>query len=513
MRSSMLYTIVSISGASVLAIEMLGTRILGPFYGVSLFLWSALIAVTLAALALGYAVGGRWADRGPRVSRLGLLLVLAGAWLLLVPWIERPVLRLTEPLGLRAAVLLAACVLFAPPLTLLGMVSPYAVRLQAPSLERVGRTAGNLYAVSTVASVVAALLTGFFLIPNVGVDRLVLLVGLLLLGAGGLTLAGSQRSRAGAGVAALLVGLAIVGLSKLPAGAAPAEGLVTLEQSAYAQIGVVDSDDARLLVIDGAIHTMVMRNTWEPLHRYAAGLGVCKFLFESPGRLLVVGLGGGAIVKSYAKDGWQIDAVEIDPAVTRIARQYFGLEDSEARVFDMDGRRFLSTRDETWDLIVLDAYGSSSIPFHLVTREVFGLVSRRLEPGGVLAINVEAQGWDDILVRALTVTLEEHFSTVLALPLAEPPNALGNLLVLAANRDLEFAPEKLPHPKDFLPFPTEHFAVLQMNHAWDNRFHPETQGVPVLTDDLNPVDIWAERINLAARMSLHPYWSQRGFEW
>jgi hypothetical protein len=131
----------------------------------------------------------------------------------------------------------------------------------------------------------------------------------------------------------------------------------------------------------------------------------------------------------------------------------------------------------------------------------------------VLAINVEARGWDDILVRALTVTLEEHFSTVLALPLSEPPNALGNLLVLAANRDLDFPEEKLPHPKDFLPFPNQHFAVLQMNHAWDNRFHPDTQGVPVLTDDLNPVDIWAERINLAARKSLHQYWSQRGFEW
>src|SRR5512145_1231763 len=167
-----LYAVVSISGASVLAIEILGTRVLGPFYGVSIFLWSALITVTLAALAAGYALGGRWADRGPRLARLGTLLAAAGVWTLLVPWLRQPLLGALEPLGLRAAVLAAALLLFAPPLLCLGMVSPYAVRLKADRLDAVGRTAGNLYAVSTLASVVAALATGFYLVPWVGVLRL-----------------------------------------------------------------------------------------------------------------------------------------------------------------------------------------------------------------------------------------------------------------------------------------------------------------------------------------------------
>ena len=144
-----LHIIVFISGAAVLAIEILGTRILGPFYGVSLFLWSALITVTLIALSIGYWVGGRWADRGARLSRLGVLLAAAGAWLLMIPWIRTPLLAVAEPFGLRLAVLVAAFVLFAPPLTLLGMVSPFAIRLKAESVERVGRTAGDLFAIST----------------------------------------------------------------------------------------------------------------------------------------------------------------------------------------------------------------------------------------------------------------------------------------------------------------------------------------------------------------------------
>ena len=111
-----LYLIVSVSGAAILSVELLGTRVLGPFYGVSLFLWSALISVTLAALSAGYAIGGAWADRSASYSSLGTMLGSAGIWLLAVPWMRGFVLRLTEPMGLRVAVLVAATILFFPPL-------------------------------------------------------------------------------------------------------------------------------------------------------------------------------------------------------------------------------------------------------------------------------------------------------------------------------------------------------------------------------------------------------------
>ncbi|HWO57967.1 MAG TPA: fused MFS/spermidine synthase, partial [bacterium] len=181
MLTAYIYTAVIIGGAAVLALELLGTRVLAPFYGASLYLWSALIAVTLAALSVGYALGGRWADRGPRLGRFAILFGLAGLWTLLIPLLRDPVLLLTEPFGLRVAVLVTAALLFFPPLALLGMVSPYAIRLKAAQLEEVGRTAGYLYSVSTAASVAAALAIGFFLIPNLGVTRLVAATGLLLL--------------------------------------------------------------------------------------------------------------------------------------------------------------------------------------------------------------------------------------------------------------------------------------------------------------------------------------------
>jgi predicted membrane-bound spermidine synthase len=183
-KHSYLYLLVSISGACVLAIELLGTRILGPFFGVSLYLWSAIITVTLAALALGYFIGGRIADRGATLPRLGWFLAAAGIWLIAVPWIESPLLRAIEPFMSRAAMLLAAAALFFAPLMLLGMVSPYAIKLRTSRLEEVGRSAGSLYAVSTIASVAAAFLTGFVLIPGVGVSRVTTAIGVILLATG-----------------------------------------------------------------------------------------------------------------------------------------------------------------------------------------------------------------------------------------------------------------------------------------------------------------------------------------
>lgn len=491
-----LTVLVFVSGAAVLAVELLGTRVLGPFYGVSLYLWTAQITVALLALSVGYAVGGRLADRGPRLERLCQVLLGAGAWLLVLPWLRDPVLRLSEPLGLRAAVLVASLLLFAPPLTLLGVVAPYAIRLRASSLDEVGRTAGNLYALSTVGSVLAALLTGFWLVPYVGVGKLIFGVGALLVLLGLVGLLAARRTAAGVGATLALAPVAFFGFGATDVRPHPARGLLSIEHSPYAEIRVVERDGTRYMLIDGGTHTIVDASTFESVFSYVHVVDLLNHVIAEPGRLLLVGLGGGSVAKLFARQGWEVQAVEIDPVVTRVARRDFGLTEAEALVHHADGRGFLENHEERFDAVVLDAFGSSSIPFHLVTREAFALVARRLAPEGVLAINVECIGWDDLLVRSLAATLREEFAHVLALPIAEPPDQLGNLILLASQRELGLATE--------IPATPDRFStVYDQNHAWDNRFEPEAKGAPVLTDDLNPVDIWSDRINLAARRDLH----------
>ncbi len=503
-KSWYLYWVVFVAGASVLAVEILGTRILGPFYGVNLFLWSALISVTLIALSVGYFLGGRWADRGPEVSRLCYLIIAAGIWLLIMPAIKAPVLTLAEPLGLRMAVLTSALLLFTAPLTLLGMVSPYSIKLRASNMGEVGRIAGDLYAISTIGSVVSALLTGFILIPNIGVANLTMMVGILLIVTASLGLILEKRSTA------RLLLLAVLAIGCLSASwltpsemARPDEGLIAVEQSPYAELQVLDKDGRRYLLIDGGTHTIIDPATWESHFPYTAVVDMTQEFFSQPGQMVLVGLGGGSVMKSFSAQGWQVTGVEIDQAVIDMAFEYFGLQTSEGKVFCQDGRQFLQYRSESYDLIVMDAFGSSSIPFHLITEEAFALIASRLNEGGVLAINLESRSWDDLLVRSLTATLKPHFSTVLALPTHKEPEGLGNMIIVAANRPMKRSKEV---PQWAIP-PREYLESMdyRQDFAWQNRFEPEIGNAPVLTDDLNPVDLWAEAINLEARKDLHRY--------
>ena len=515
MRNLYLNIVVFISGAAVLAIEILGTRILGPFYGVSLYLWSALITVTLAALSLGYMLGGRWADKVATISRLSVTVALAGVWLLLIPLLKQPVLLIAEPLGLRFAVLVAAFLLFAPPLIMLGMVGPYAIKLKISNIRNVGRTAGDVYAISTVASVLSALITGFFLIPNIGLGRLTSAIGIILLLVAVFGVSTNFRSRLTIFIVFLIL------LMSLPAAwniidnrADPKKGLLVVRQSLYAEIRVVDIHDSRHLLIDGGTHTVVDPSNWNSLFQYVPVMDITKFLFDNPGELLLIGLGGGSIVKNFASEGWSVDAVEIDTVVSEIAFNYFGLKPSEGNIIHADGRQFLRNHDKKYDLIIVDAYGSGYIPFHLVTSESFGLIESSLKPGGVVAVNINSIGWRDKIVNSLAVTMKTHFKEVIALPIAEPPNTIGNLVLLASNRKIDFSEDLLERPRDYLHDPYKHWYILQINHAWDNRFVPETSDKTlVLSDDLNPVDIMAERINYEARKDLHSYYGSEGLSW
>jgi spermidine synthase len=227
--------------------------------------------------------------------------------------------------------------------------------------------------------------------------------------------------------------------------------------------------------------------------------------------MLLVGLGGGSLVKQYDQDGWKVEAVEIDEKVIDIAQKYFRLKPDDARIYQMDGRQFLSTTKSVYNVVLLDAFGSSAIPFHLVTAEAFGLVASHLAPDGMFAINIESKGWDDPIINMIVATLKVSFTNVVALPMSEPPDRLGNVVLLASNRPLE--PEREIERNETLDPDWRYGAGYARVHAWDNRFTPDITGVPPLTDDLNPIDLRAEEINKIARSDLHQYFGTNGRSW
>jgi spermidine synthase len=497
MNRPALFAVVSLSGASVLVLEILGTRVLGPFYGVSLFLWSALIGVTLAALAAGYAMGGRWASNAPSGRRLALVLVVAGVWVLGIPWLRVPVVHIAEGWGLRTGVLVSATLLFFPPLVLLGMVGPYAIRLATRSVDEVGRVSGDLFAISTLASVVAAVATGFVLIPTLGVNRLLVAVAVTLFAAAAVARSGDERPARG--VALPAVG-ALLAIGTWAHGAQHVPGVLAKRESPYAELRVIESKGFRYLLVDGAPHTIFNAQTDVPRQTYVYAAEIAADMSRDQGRLLLLGLGGGGTAEVFARRGWHVDAVEIDPEVPALAREFFDLKPYHANVIVTEGRQYLRRSRERYDVVFFDVFGSASIPFHLVTREAFAEAKARLVPGGILALNVETDGWDDPLAHALVATLRTQFRDVFAMPTAEPQNKLGNIVIFASDRTLDVTDEQLGDPVNTVPDDDEHFRVVSRHHAWDNRYRPDRGRV--LTDDWNPADLRAEEINLVARRFL-----------
>lgn len=179
-KNRFLYFTVFLTGAIILVIEIVGTRILAPFYGSTIFVWSSLITVTLAFLALGYWLGGSLADKKPKMSLLYWIIFIAGIAILLIPKYDRWVLIQTDKFGLQYGPLLGAFIIFAPSIFLLGMISPFAVKIHTKSLDHLGTTAGNLYAISTSGSLVGGLLAGFYFVPNFSVSFIINILSLSL---------------------------------------------------------------------------------------------------------------------------------------------------------------------------------------------------------------------------------------------------------------------------------------------------------------------------------------------
>lgn len=422
------------AGIGALATEITASRLLAPYFGSSTIVWANLIGIVLAALALGYWLGGRIADRWPEPRLLGLI-VLASALLVgAIPFAAKPFLELTvegldtASLGAVVGSFLAVLGLCAPPVVLLGMVSPFAIRLAVERVETAGAVAGRLYALSTAGSLLGVFLPALVLIPAVGTQRTFLVVAALL-AASACVLLGRRY---------LVVAAALAALLAVPPGAVKAEeGLLHEETSFYQYIRVTEEPDGRRLLElnEGiAVHSVWRRDAVLTGGVWDTFLALPPLLGRPLERVAILGNAGGTTARALGRYYPQatVDGVEIDPAVSRVGRRYFGLGDNpRLRVHDLDARPFLRSTDERYDLIVVDAYHQPYVPFYLATREFFALVRERLRPGGIVALNVASVPGDTRLVRAIGTTLAAELPQVLAWPALR-----FNTIVLGLTRPL-----------------------------------------------------------------------------
>lgn len=400
--------VVVVSGATALATEICASRLLAPFFGSSTVVWANIIGLILLYLSVGYWIGGRYADRHPSPRRLGAILLAAAAGIAVLPLVSRPVLRLAVEAfnnlstGAVVASFFATLLLFAIPVTLLGMVSPFAVRLAIAGVDSAGTVTGRLYALGTMGSLAGAFIPALLTIPAIGTQRSMIAFAALTAVAAALLL-GSRW---------LLAALLIAAMLFIPTGVIKEKpGLITEVETPYQYADVVtDPDGARRLELNEGITT---HSVWRADSVLTGGewdmfLVAPALLGHPVKRVLIIGNAGGTTARAFGRyyPDAVIDGVEIDPGVTELGRRYLGLGDNpRLTVHDSDGRVFLETAADRYDLIIVDAYHQPYVPFHLATEEFFQLCRDHLVPGGLLALNVERIPGDDELTRTIESTV------------------------------------------------------------------------------------------------------------
>jgi predicted membrane-bound spermidine synthase len=486
----MVRAIAFVVGAASLGTEIAAARLLAPYFGASTIIWANTIATVLVALSAGYWLGGKLADRRADLRGLCLVVLVASLLLALVPFVADPFLRLSVnalgslSVGGFTGSLAAVLVLVAVPVMLLGTVAPYVSRLSVRSVSETGRTIGNLYAISTVGSLVGTFLAALLLIPTIGTHRtfIVFALTLALVAVPGL---GLWRF----GIVPLAVGGALA-IPPAAIGAGVAHGRViyaTETQYQYARVVQFPSGVRWLQLNEGvAVHslyrpgTFLTRGYWDDflVLPFAERPGPVQGASAPPRRIAILGDAAGTVARAYGHffPSTRVDAVELDGKLTDIGKRYFHLSGPRLHLYTADARPWLQASGARYDAIFLDAYRQPYIPFYLVTRQFFASARAHLRRGGTFVVNVGHLPDSSSLEKVVTATLHAVFPYVV-----RDRVSAENSLLLASTAPLSATSMLAAHAR--VPL-----ALQGLLAATSGRLGPTLGGGAVYTDDKAPVE-------------------------
>jgi len=497
------YLVVFVSGAVLMALEIAGSRILAPNFGSSIFVWGSLISVVMTALSIGYYWGGWMSAREPTYGKLATLLVIPGIVIFFLPFVY-PTINdwiASLDLGNRLSPLFACAALFLLPGVFLGTVSPYVIRLAATKLNTVGSTAGTLYAVSTAGSIFGTLLTAFYLIPVLGVSNIIHSLGvtLVVLSLIVVPLMRLHRVSVARAVTAswLLLG-SFGGFGSFNLAWTPAAWAKTLLQkdTFYHRIRVEEDEEARYMYFDRTLQSaMNLKDPTALRLVYSRYTSIGMTFRPDARRMLLIGVGGGSIPKKLNKEfpNLFIDAIDLDPEVIRIAKDHFNLaENKNLALHAQDGRLFLARTQHQYDTIMLDAYFTDSMPFHLATKQFFELARKKLASNGIVVANLisAVTGPSGKIARSFVRTQRQVFPQTYVFASRRPDNVsldtIQNVIVIATQDkqrvDIkEIVKRAKTIDKGLFPDPIQDIAVAYFDR-------PLAEDVPILTDDFAPTD-------------------------
>ncbi|MFV2040806.1 MAG: fused MFS/spermidine synthase, partial [Candidatus Hydrothermarchaeales archaeon] len=356
-----------VSGMSIMALEMSASRLLAPYFGTSLFVWTNIIGITMISLSIGYYYGGKIADMKTDSKPMFRMLLGTGSFAVLIPFIAPLVMSVSQgavssgSAGVFYGSMIGTILLFAPPLTVLGGVSPYVIRLFASETGSYGTVAGRVFAVSTVGSILGTFLPVLLLIPVLGTKQTILIFGVALIVLGLIGLGKQGLS---------LVALLLLFTTFLVGSARPGEGVIFEKESVHNYIQVVERGGVRYLKLNEgyAYHSIynpdsvTVGGVWDYFN-------ILPLLKQDAEDALIIGLAGGTVAREYRFffPDLAVDGVELDSEIIRVGNTYFDMAGANLKTYNMDGRSFLKSTDKEYDIVIVDAYKQPYIPFHLTT--------------------------------------------------------------------------------------------------------------------------------------------------
>ncbi len=417
-----------LSGFIVMELEILGTRILSPIFGSTIYVWTSLIGVTLTFLAIGYWIGGKLADKGKiNINILGIILLFVGIYVALLPYISRIVLFYSNSLGIIWGPLVASLIILFLPVFFLGFIVPASVKLITQSLTEVGRKAGEIYSLATIGSIIGTFVTGFWLILYFGVAKTSLITGLALVLLSLFVIKPKIK----------FLSLITIPLLLIAQPAYPAEILESFN-SYYGQVRIIKHQDHLRLYMGIIPQTAINTKTGENEMGYIKYFEIPLIYNPNYKDVLMIGLGGGCTAKELIKKyNLNMDIVEIEPKMLDLARKYFYWND-EAKVYFDDGRHFVRNSG-VYDIIIIDI-GQVFPVWHLYTLEAFQEYNQHLNSQGTLIINILSakEGEHAKSTKTLYKTLEQVFKEVMVLrnPSVDPQNTQG-MALFASKKEID----------------------------------------------------------------------------
>jgi len=480
------------SGAVVMSMELIVSRILTPVFGSSIYTWGSLIGLILTGLSLGYFLGGRISDKDPKFRKICSIIFSAGLYIVFVPFIAPGILEFTLnalPQNQFSSLFATFALVFFPT-TLLGFVSPYVIKLGTATLHRVGNISGTLYSIATIGSIFGTFLTIFVLIPNIDVRTVLFGLGTVLMVISLLGLKIWPKI-----ITVTVIIILFTPSSSIVTGLMPHTGTVILEtETQYSHLDIVDYNNKRTLYLNGMRHSQMDKdNPNELVIEYTKYFHLGKLFNPQLEKILFVGGGGFSGPKNFLENypDSLIDVVEIDSEVIDAAKTYFSLSDNpRLQIFNEDARTFLINSDNKYDLIILDAYATDYVPFHLLTQEFFQILKERLEPNGVVVSNLfgSLEGDTSDLPRSVYKTMKSSYPTVYVFPTAKNPIHIGQNLIFVATQDTEqFDRNDL----EYLSYQNNANDLLADTSYLENYYVSgmRTDNIPILTDNFSPVEI------------------------